>query len=97
MREEIPYMSESDGEQMVKEAHLRMVMNAKQAGREIPAQGVSVSQVGYDTARLAVEGTQNSMRSAARRSFTMPEGYSRIFRPIDPLVRERLNVEKNRE
>lgn len=65
-------ISESDAAEHIKEKHLQMVMNAQQAGRQIPAQAVHPSVVGYDLARSAVEASQRTMRRAAKRSFLIP-------------------------
>ena len=67
-----PSMSESDAAESVKEAHQRMVMNAQQAGRQIPGKAVDPDLVGMDNARMAVESSQRSMRNANRKSFIVP-------------------------
>ena len=43
--EPVPYMSEDDGESMVKEKHEQMVRNRLQAGKEIPTRVISQSAI----------------------------------------------------
>jgi hypothetical protein len=56
----------------IKEKHLQMIMDAQQAGRDIPAVGIDPSIVGDELARTSVEASQRTMRRAARKSFVMP-------------------------
>ena len=65
-------ISEGDVAEHLKEKHLQMIMDAKQAGRRIPAVPVSMEVVGEEVARTAVEASQKSMRRANKRSFLIP-------------------------
>lgn len=56
----------------LKEKHLQMIMDAKQAGRQIPAVGINPNIVGNELARTSVEASQRTMRKAARKSFLIP-------------------------
>ena len=71
-REPIHPIGQNEGAESIKEAHLRMIKNAQQAGRQIPAVPVDPTIVGKDLARTSVEASQRTMRLAARRSFIMP-------------------------
>ena len=71
-RVDVPQMSESDAAAHLSEKHEQMIRNAQAAGREIPAVGVSMSVVGEDIARPAVEASQRSMRRAHRKVFLIP-------------------------
>lgn len=65
-------ISEAQSTEHIKEKHLQMIMDAKQAGREIPAVPVSQSIVGSDLAKSSVEASQLSMRKASKKSFLVP-------------------------
>lgn len=65
-------MSASDVAEHIKEKHLEMIMNAKQAGRQIPAVPVSADIVGQEVARTSVEASQRSMHRANKKSFVVP-------------------------
>ena len=56
----------------IREKHLQMVMDLKQAGKEVPAVPISASVVGLDQARQAAEASQRSIRWSSRRSFVIP-------------------------
>lgn len=66
-------ISEAQAPEHLKEKHLQMVMDAQQAGRPVKAVPVSVSAVGYDLARTAVEASDRTMKRANRKSFLVPE------------------------
>lgn len=63
---------ENEAAESIKEAHLRMVMNARQAGREPKAVPVDPDVVGNELARTSVEASQRTMKKAAKKSFVMP-------------------------
>ena len=63
---------EAEAAECIKEKHLQMIMDTRQAGREIPAVGIPASIVGLDHARQAAEASQRSMRRAGRKSFLVP-------------------------
>lgn len=65
-------ISEAQAIEHIREKHLQMVMDAQQAGREIPAIAVNPDVVGLDVARTAVEASQRTMRRASKRSFLVP-------------------------
>lgn len=65
-------ISESQVAEHLKEKHLQLIMDAKQAGRQIKAVPVSMEVVGADMARTAVEASQRTMRKAAKKSFVIP-------------------------
>ncbi len=71
-REPIHPIGQNEAAESIKEAHLRLIKNAQQAGRQIPAVPVDPTIVGKDLARTSVEASQRTMRLAARRSFVMP-------------------------
>jgi hypothetical protein len=64
---------ENEAAESIKEAHLRMVMNSRQAGREPKAVPVYADVVGDELARTSVEASQKTMRQAARKSWVMPK------------------------
>lgn len=65
-------ISEGDVAEHLKEKHLQMIMDAKQAGRRIPAVPVNPNIVGIEAARTAVEASQRTMKRAERKSFLVP-------------------------
>lgn len=65
-------ITEDQSAEHIKEKHLQMIMDAQQAGRQVPAVGIDPSIVGHDLARTSVEASQRTMRRAARKSFVMP-------------------------
>ena len=67
-----PPMTEAECSTHLQEKHLQMVMNARQAGREIPAVPVYADVVGNDLARTAVEASERTMKRANRKSFVIP-------------------------
>lgn len=77
-------LSESDAIEHVNEKYLEMVMNAQQAGRQIPARPVSEEVVGHDIALSSVEASQRLMQRSRSLSFsfgkTFGKHYERIFK-----------------
>lgn len=67
-REQI-FSGMNEAQEHIKEKHLEMVMNARQAGREPAAVPVYADVVGDELARTSVEASQKTMRKAARKSF----------------------------
>jgi len=63
------FAGENEAQEHIKEKHLEMVMNARQAGRDIEAVPVYADVVGDELARTSVEASQKTMRKAARKSF----------------------------
>jgi len=59
----------NEAQEHIKEKHLEMVMNARQAGREPAAVPVYADVVGDELARTSVEASQRTMKKAARKSF----------------------------
>lgn len=75
-REQI-FSGENEAQEHIKEKHLEMVMNAKQAGRDIEAVPVYEDVVGTELARTSVEASQKTMRKANRKSFMIPVPWKR--------------------
>lgn len=65
-------ISESDAAEHLKEKHLQMIMDAQQHGRTIKAVPVSMSVVGEEAARTAVEASNRTMHRANKRTFSIP-------------------------
>ena len=65
-------ISENDTAEHLKEKHLQMIMDAQQAGRNIPAVPVNPDIVGEEVARTSVEASQRTMRNANKRSYLIP-------------------------
>jgi hypothetical protein len=71
------FAGENEASEHIKEKHLEMVMNARQAGRDVEAVPVYADVVGDDLARTSVEASQKTMRKANRKSFMISAPWKR--------------------